>query len=248
MGFAFGLGALAGQSASGITTSEMNLDNSRTTFSGIPFPLRLRWVLENAVNLTTAMELWNATNNTNSFNFLIGSARDGKALALETMRGFTAQFAADSPIEASATYDCGEPPHVDPTCRKWTNMTGLVRIGFPLPEAVWRTNHGMSPRIMNTQEPLFNNTVFRYNLLHTLFQEYAALKQSIADEDAVGIVATLGTKGPNYYTCDQVLDGSNVLSVVYVPGERRFFVAWESGRGDTWRPAACSPYVSLNIF
>jgi hypothetical protein len=45
-GFTFGLGALAGQNSKGITTSEMNLDNSQVTFNGVPFPLRLRYILE----------------------------------------------------------------------------------------------------------------------------------------------------------------------------------------------------------
>jgi hypothetical protein len=43
----------------------------------------------------------------------------------------------------------------------WTNATGVVPIGAPLPEAVWRTNHGFAPTVMATQEPLFNDTVFR---------------------------------------------------------------------------------------
>ena len=41
-------------SASGISVSEMNLDNSRTTFDGPPFPLRLRMVLERASSLRAA--------------------------------------------------------------------------------------------------------------------------------------------------------------------------------------------------
>jgi hypothetical protein len=111
LGFSVGLGALAGMSQAGMTVSEMNLDNSRVTFNGVPFPLRLRMVLENSTNLLTAESLWKATNNTNSFNFLIGSAeglhvwslfvindcmrfadaivgRNG-AVALETIRDYT---------------------------------------------------------------------------------------------------------------------------------------------------------------
>ena len=93
MGFASGLGALAGISAAGLTVSEMNLDNNRVTFSGLPFPLRLRKVLEDSSDLASARAVWKATNNTNSFNFLIGSAADAAtpgadgANALETIRG-----------------------------------------------------------------------------------------------------------------------------------------------------------------
>ena len=80
LGFSFGLGALAGLNQEGVTVSEMNLDNDVVTFSGVPFPLRLRMVLEGATDLTSAMQVWNATNNTNSFNFLIGSAADAIAV------------------------------------------------------------------------------------------------------------------------------------------------------------------------
>lgn len=248
-GFTFGLGALAGQSDRGITTSEMNLDNTEVTYSGLPFPLRLRYILENAHDLQSAMTLWNATNNTNSFNFLIGSAADGQAYALETMRNFTGVFPANSPIEAAATFDCGYYPWYQWTCLKWvTNQSvGKVPIGFPLPEAVWRTNHGMNPVIMKTQEPLFNNTIFRYNTMHDLFKGYGDAGVAIADEDAVRIVATLGIKGDDYFTCDQKFKGDNVLSVAYVPGEKRAFVAWEEGHGFAWRPAACNTYYHVNL-
>jgi hypothetical protein len=134
VGFSFGLGALAGMSKSGLTVSEMNLDNSAVTFFGLPFPLRLRYVLEAAGgDLTSAMSVWNATNNTNSFNFLIGSAADRGALALETMMGYTGVFGADSPVEAAATVHC---PQQNQSCSKWTNETGVVKIGRPLPDVV----------------------------------------------------------------------------------------------------------------
>jgi hypothetical protein len=106
----------------------------------------------------------------------------------------------------------------------------------------------MNPVVMKTQEPLFNNTVFRYRLMHELFSGFQAAGTLIDDELAVGIVATLGTKGPNYLTCNQSFRrGDNVLSVAYVPGERRFFVAWEEGSGALWRPAACSTYVHVDL-
>ena len=189
VGFAFGLGALAGMSQAGITTSEMNLDNDVVTFAGMPFPLRLRAILEQSTDLHSAMVVWNSTHNTNSFNFLIGSAADvargqGGALALETIMGYTAVFPADSPVERAATYLC---PNAT-SCAKWTNKIGVVRIGAPLAEAVWRSNHGFNPRVMATQEPLFNNTVFRYNLMHDVFAQLQAAQARVDAETAVRIV------------------------------------------------------------
>lgn len=134
VGFSFGLGALAGMSKTGLTVSEMNLDNSAVTFFGLPFPLRLRYVLEaDGGNLKSAISVWTATNNTNSFNFLIGSATDRGALALETIMDYTGVFAANSPVEAASTVQC---PQGNQSCSKWTNETGIVKIGRPLPDAV----------------------------------------------------------------------------------------------------------------
>lgn len=254
-GFASGLGALAGMSSSGISVSEMNLDNSRVTFDGVPFPLRLRAVLEGATDLGSALDVWRATNNTNSFNFLIGSApdalsgRDG-AYALETIRGYTSVYGANSARERDSLYYCGEQGSKK-QC-KWTNQTGLFTLGRPMAEAVWRTNHAMDPDIMITQERLFNDTVFRYNLLADLFTELNGT--AIDDKLAAGIAATLGIKGPDFFSCDQDFrDGSVIMSVLYAPGPRPQFpsgylyIAWEGGQGATWTPASCMPYVLIDF-
>jgi len=256
LGFTVGLGALAGMSSQGISVSEMNLDNSEVTFSGSPFPLRLRYILEEGNDLKTSMAAWSATNNTNSFNFLIGSANDillkkspNGAYALETIKGYTSAYGANSPIEKSATYYCA------PGKCNWTNQTGTIYIGKPMPEVVFRTNHAFDPRIMKTQEPLFNDTVFRYDLLHDLFYELEQDKQLVNDKVAVAITATLGTKGKNFMSCDPANfpHGENVMSIAYAPGARgttskhgHLYIAWEQG-GAKWRPAACNPYVMVNL-
>jgi hypothetical protein len=252
LGFASGLGALAGMGSMGISVSEMNLDNDVVTFSGLAFPLRLRYVLEHSTDLKSAVAAWQSTNNTNSFNFLIGSAQDAiqkqnAALALETIMGYTGFFQANSPVEASATFYCA------PGKCSWTNQTGNVHIGQPIAEAVWRTNHGFDPKVMATQEPLFNDTVFRYDLMHDIFADLQSKKALVDDTTAVSIAATLGTKGPNFMSCDPSnFHGENVMSIAYAPGPRpgnkfgHLFVAWEQG-GDAWRPAACNAYVQIDF-
>jgi hypothetical protein len=194
-------------------------------------------VLEKGTSLQTAMAVWNGTQNTNSFNFLIASAADSAAYALETVRGFTAVFPANSPIERAATVDCSGNSDQAKACHKWTTQKGVVQIGTPLPNAVWRSNHGVSPGVMPTQEPLFNNTVFRYNLQYDLISALEQTGELIGDTEAVGIVATLGIKGDNYFSCDQ-LAGDNVMSISYAPavGGGHFYVAFESGSGKNWRP------------
>ena len=145
----------------------MNLDNSVTTFDGPPFPLRLRHVLEDAASLSEARSIWEATNNTDSMNFLIASARERSALAIEAIGGrfaasaphqaFSAFFADNSTIERRATCTVGTKE--GGTCGTGFVTTpatsaGLKPIGAPLAEAVWRTNratrliiHHQSPRI-----------------------------------------------------------------------------------------------------
>lgn len=254
LGFASGLGALAGMSGKGITVSEMNLDNDKVTFSGLPFPLRLRYVMEHSTDLASATAAWKSTNNTNSFNFLIGSSYDANskqngALVLETIMDYTSFYQANSAVEAAATYDC--PPH---KC-SWTNQNGTIHIGRPAPEAVWRSNHAFDPRIMSTQESLFNDTVFRYDLMADIFADLKTKKVAIDDAAAVSIAATLGTKGPNFYSCDtsNFPHGENVMSITYAPGPRgatsafgHLFISWEQG-GSAWRPAACNPYVMIDF-
>jgi len=253
-GFASGIGALAGMSRAGMTVSEMNLDNAETTFDGPPFPLRLRMVLENASSLAEARALWDATNNTDSMNFLIASGHERSAFEIEAVRGFSAFFEANDPIEASATCiaesskrteggGCGD---VFPNA-----TTADVRIGSPMPEVVFRSNHAFHPTVMMHQEPLFNDTVFRYKLLAHLFEELNGTE--ISDVEAVNIAGILAIKGPNFFSCnpDQFQSGgSNIMSIVYAPHEDNphAWVAWEDGSGiSDWRPAACNPYVRIDF-
>jgi len=239
-------------SSEGISVSEMNLDNSVVTFSGLAFPLRLRYIMERSVDLKSASTVWNSTNNTNSFNFLIASAKDAKvatktsgsgAYALETIMGFSSFYSANSPVEAAATFFCAPG-----ACTHWTNETGNVKIGKPLTEAVWRTNHAFNPLAMQTQEPLFNDTVFRYDLMHDIFVDLQSRNVLIDEKVAVAIVATLGTKGKNFNSCDPQYfsRGENVMSIAYAPTGLRLYIAWEQG-GTQWRPAACNPYVLIDF-
>jgi len=77
----------------------------------------------------------------------------------------------------------------------------------------------------------------------------------IDDKIAVTIAAILGTKGPNYMTCDvNTFTGDNVMSIAYAPGQRdgskgHFYIAWEQSgaKKENWRPAACSPYIKIDM-
>jgi len=235
IGFAGALTAsIAGMSKAGITVSEANLDNANVTFRGFPWPLRLRHIMEEATDLASARKVWASANNTAAFNFLIGSASDAPkgpaAMAMETMKDFTAYFYDNSPIEKEA---------------KWENSV----IGKPMPDAVWRSNHALHPTVMSTQENLWNDTIWRYMELHNLIEEKSTGGKAMTAEDVVYIVSVLGIKGTNYLTCDQdFAEGDNIMSIVYDPSKHNAIVSWEDGMTDQdWRPAACNKYILFDL-
>ena len=43
------------------------------------------------------------------------------------------------------------------------------------------------------------------------------------------------------------ISGINVLSVTYDPVERTVYAAFEDGTGESWVPAACMPYVKIDM-
>lgn len=237
----------------GITVSEMNLDNAKTSFDGPPFTQRLRMVMEQSDDLASARAIWEATNNTDSMNFMIGSAKDGKSMAIEAMRGYSGFFSDNDPVEAAST--CIDGNKNAGTCGSgFSNVEpvdGKKQMGMPMPEAVWRSNHAMDPAHMESQEPLFNDTTFRYELLHDLIAEHETQSVPIAVEQAISIAAALGIKGDNFLSCDasQFSGGDNVLSAVYLPavGAGSAYVAWEDGTGESWIPAACKTYVNFDL-
>ncbi len=95
-------------------------------------------------------------------------------------------------------------------------------------------------------------------LQHDLFSALSGTP--IDDVTAISIVATLGTKGVNFLSCDRgnFAHGENVMSISYMPGKRispkisqrgYFFAAWEQGKGSNvaWSPAACNAYVLFDF-
>jgi len=128
-----------------------------------------------------------------------------------------ALFSDNDPAEANAT---------------WKGQ----RIGFPLPNALWRTNHALSAVLMPTQVPLWNDTLQRYDMMRQFIID-AAPPPAINESYATAIVATLGQKGADYYTCGPDYSGAeHVISVVYNPIAQRLLAAWEDGSGASWTP------------
>lgn len=231
LGFAGLPGALAGMSAAGLTVHEANLEENVLSWEAFPWILRLRYIMENAINLQQALAIWNTTKNTGGFNHMIGSAKDSKAVVMETMANYTAFFYDNDLREREAKYEGKQ-------------------IGFPLPNALWRTNHGYDPIIRQhylwSQSPS-SWSMIRYMVAHDTILSYQLNGKLIGELQAINITSALGDKGHHPYVCSNDSEGTNVLSVTFSPAQSVLYVAWEDGHLSTWRPAACNTYVRVDL-
>lgn len=235
VGFAGLQGALTGMSAAGLTVHEANLEEKQESFRGFPWMLRLRWIMTQALNLADAKAMWAASNNTVGFNHAVASAADRNMYVMETEAGYTAYFQANDPREAQAKYN---------------TSAGQVPAGFPLPEALWRTNHGYDPKILAdflwSQGPK-TDSQHRYDIIHDQIAAYKDAGVPIGPLQAINVTSLPGDKGDDFYHCGDTHKGSNVLSVTFDPEYGSLFAAWEAYEGAAWRPAACNTYVQLNM-
>jgi hypothetical protein len=268
-GYAGFAGALAGMSKAGLSVSEANLDNGKVAFDGLAWPLRLRQVLGAATTLAEARAVWaEGGPNTAAFNFLLASASGAAeggpgAVALETTSDYTAEFDAgkeSAAVEGAASFTCtaaGRSHPADGRNCSWPGDAQPFPLGAPLATAVWRSNHALHPAVMGSQEPLWNDTVARYFLIHDAILEAAAAASAsgtgssrgmasrggagggMAVQGAINVTSLLGIKGVDYGSCSRAnfatLKGPHesaiVLSVVYDPSRGDAYVAWEDGTG-----------------
>jgi len=228
-GFAGMWGAVTGLSSKGLTVHEANLESDDISFFGFPWLLRLRSIMAYSDNLESAIDLWKQSNNTVGFNHGVGSASDKQSVLMETMAHNTAFFGAMDPREANA-------PN-----------------GAPRIDAVYRTNHGYDPytieHYMWNNTGAYQNSQFRYNLFPVVLDAYAATNTAISAIQAINMTAIAGEKGENeaYECTGSYPDGANILSATFYPKELTAYIAWESGTGETWTPAACSTYIEVNL-
>lgn len=239
VGFAGFVGAIAGMSARGVTVSQSNLDNSRVLLNASAWPFRLRYIMETADTVADVRAVYSTgalAATAGTANHIVGCQSDAAAgrtaaVAAECIAPVNALYADDDPAEAAA---------VDPA-------TG-ARIGFPLPHALFRSNHALSARILPTQVPLWNDTLQRYNMLRQFILD--AEPGTMNETYAVQIAATLGQKGDDYYACAPASfsSGDNVISVAYNPARARLYAAWEDvTAADGWTPACCTFYTRFDL-
>eukprot|EP00163_Fabomonas_tropica_P025887 TRINITY_DN4578_c0_g2_i1.p1 TRINITY_DN4578_c0_g2~~TRINITY_DN4578_c0_g2_i1.p1 ORF type:complete len:554 (+),score=148.91 TRINITY_DN4578_c0_g2_i1:61-1722(+) len=253
IGYAALWGALAGLSQAGLSVHEANLEEKPETWLGFPWVLRLRYIMENAKDLSSAQKLWAATNNTVGFNHMVTSASDNHAgqtshpaMVFETMKDYTAYFQDNDAREQQATF-------TDPkTESSW-------QIGYPMPEALYRTNNGFDPKVMsnyvwNLAAGAGNDSEYRYQLIRNAFATYEVQGKKVGVVEAINVTSIAGSNGPSYpkgdfFTCNPANypHANNVLSITFQPGSQTFYGAWETGSGSNWIPACCSTYVTFDM-
>ncbi|EGC28828.1 hypothetical protein DICPUDRAFT_159676 [Dictyostelium purpureum] len=109
----------------------------KVTFNGFAWSMRLHYIMENAATIDEAFSLWESTNNTMGMCHSFASATEVQtaqypAYALETMKGYTSFFYDNNPNEHSPTL---------------TQTGAQTQMGYPMKDAVYRTNHGYDETI-----------------------------------------------------------------------------------------------------
>lgn len=100
VGFAGFPGVLTGINEHGISISEIGTGSAAKTLDGIPMVYLTRQVLEEAKTLDEAIGIIKGAPRTGGYTYIIGSARERKAAALETNSQHCAVFSPNDPAEA----------------------------------------------------------------------------------------------------------------------------------------------------
>ena len=118
---------------------------------------------------------------------MVGSAADKEAVVFETMARYSASFRANDPREAAAAI-AGDPK----------NKSFVVR-GSPMPEALFRTNHGFDRGIVGhymwNGTAAYRDSDHRYRLLAGQIKMYEAGGTRMGAAEIVNTTALVGQTG-----------------------------------------------------
>lgn len=88
----------------------------------------------------------------------------------------------------------------------------------------------------------------RYMIIKDSINVYQA--GAIGELEALNITANVAHKGGNnFYKCPEPGkdNGTNIISVMFIPGEQRMYAAVEYGSGNTYRTACCGVYLNIDM-
>ena len=120
-------GVLSGVNESGISVGEIGATSSDESMRGVPMPFLLERVLSRASTLTEAATVFEQSDLTQGFNYVIASASEKKAFAVEATHQHIAIFYDQDPKELDVPY------------------------AMPIPNAVFRGDPALDPMIRDLQ-------------------------------------------------------------------------------------------------
>ena len=243
-GFIGFYGSLAGVSSKGISVHEANLEEDEISFYGMPWVLRLRYIMEKSDSLDSALSLWDDEHNTVGFNFGIMSNPDTAGVVIETNDEISQVFADDSPMEADA--------HIMKDGER-------IQLGYPMKDAVYRTNAPYGNVTMKDylwSIGATSNSQLRYRLIQQGFLDYQEAGVKVGLDQALNITAIVAQKGKQEpsgdpYHCppagQPTPNGSSVLSVTNQLNTLTSLIAWGNGPASSWRSACCNTYIVFDL-
>jgi hypothetical protein len=104
VGFIGFIGALSGMNQRGICIGQVGSRSVDETHDGVPFIFLLRRILEEADGTTSAAQIVRGSPRTVGINYVIGSALEKRAVALETTARHFAEFHDADPAEAVSPF------------------------------------------------------------------------------------------------------------------------------------------------
>jgi len=124
IGWAGFIGTLSGINGETISIAQIGAESTDENYAGIPMPLLLRRILEEAATLDQAVAIVQAAPRTRGNNYLFAHARNRQAVAVETTRSHVAVFRPDDPAERTVAYAT---PLIDSVFRADTAMDPVIR-------------------------------------------------------------------------------------------------------------------------
>ncbi len=125
------IGSISGINESGIAISEIGAETNDRTQAGMPMPILLEDVLARARTLDEAVAIVRAAPGTGGYNYMIGSARERRGVAIEKTARHTAVFEIgpenyrDNPFfESFVGFDCRADTAADPVVRSVQDCSG----------------------------------------------------------------------------------------------------------------------------
>ncbi|MEI6578592.1 MAG: carcinine hydrolase/isopenicillin-N N-acyltransferase family protein [Eubacteriales bacterium] len=262
------LGAMAGINEEGIALSEIGAFNARETYDGRPWHYVFREVLEGAKNIDEAVDIFKNGNFVQGYCFNAGWGDPRrKGTPGYAPQGISIEVDAEN---TEILYD-NDPQELNAVCVDTSGETILfdgkpVYYGLPLKNATFRADTAFSKSVRRGQYadkgPAGAKNSGNAQEGRTWKDLYQPISQMIKTVTEGGTFDLAGKEdwhfseaNPHPMTRDEALNickmagdnSGNVMSIFYDATNLQVGVAFETGTGESWTPAAIAGYVDLDL-